>query len=267
MNQPSVPEPLLQAYNPPRSLPAKLRRRLVQWRAVAPLPVSPRRPLVSISFDDFPRTAALAGAEVLERFGARGTYYACSGMVGLSNATGPLYNPADLHRLAQAGHEIAAHTHGHMDCAQTDLAGVLADIDRSDRALAELGLTQRVCHFAYPFSETTLALKRHLGERYSSARGGLPGLNRRGSDRLQLRAYSLTPEARTTERAAAAIAQAVRQNAWAILYTHDVQPEPSPYGTTPTALAQLLQLASDAGATVLPVGQALAEIVATTDDA
>jgi hypothetical protein len=47
-----------------------------------------RGPIVSFSFEDFPRSAAANGAAVLERFGVRGTYYAAMGLMNSSNELG-----------------------------------------------------------------------------------------------------------------------------------------------------------------------------------
>ena len=57
-------------YTPDRSFPARIRRRLTQWRVAAPLARSPKRPMVTFSFDDFPKSAATNGASIIESVGA-----------------------------------------------------------------------------------------------------------------------------------------------------------------------------------------------------
>jgi hypothetical protein len=42
---------------------------------------------------------------------------------------------------------------------------------------------------------------------------------------------------------------------WLIVYTHEVQPDATTYGTTPDALARLLRRAADAGLDLLPVSE------------
>ena len=42
------------------------------------------KPLISFTFDDFPLSAATAGADILERYGARGTFYASGSLCGPS---------------------------------------------------------------------------------------------------------------------------------------------------------------------------------------
>src|SRR2546429_5422660 len=44
-----------------------------------------RGPVVSFSFDDFPRTAYTVGGAILKRLEVRGTYYAAPGLMGTTN--------------------------------------------------------------------------------------------------------------------------------------------------------------------------------------
>jgi peptidoglycan/xylan/chitin deacetylase (PgdA/CDA1 family) len=123
------------AYQPDRSLKGKLRRRLVRLSHRRPLAVAPTRPMVSFAFDDAPLTAARAGAELLEARGVRGTYFVSAGLSGTDAPMGVCAKAADYHRLAEAGHEIACHTHSHLDCGRSSGAEVLADVERNERVL------------------------------------------------------------------------------------------------------------------------------------
>ena len=49
------------------------------------------QPLISFTFDDFPRSALTVGGEILERHGARGTYYASLGVMGKYEAAGLMF--------------------------------------------------------------------------------------------------------------------------------------------------------------------------------
>jgi peptidoglycan/xylan/chitin deacetylase (PgdA/CDA1 family) len=264
MSHSNQPTDVLQPYQPDRSLFSKVRRRSVQWRVVRPLAVDPKRTIVSFTFDDFPRSAADTGAGIVEQFGGRATFYACTGMLGSDGVSGPSFTQDDLAALTRAGHEIGTHTHSHLDCARAPLAMAAQDIDRCEAELATMGLPG-LRHFAYPFGETTVPLKKRLSEKVVSARGIAAGINGRGTDLMQLRALELSPEDRTLQRAERAIEVAARSNGWVILFTHDVRDRPSGYGVTPEALRRLGRLARDAGAALLPVGQALDEIMRQTD--
>ena len=83
-----------------------------------------------------------------------------------------------------------------------------------------------------------------------------PDLVRRGSDLNQLPAVGIEgPDGEA--RAEAWIDRALRERAWLILYTHDVEANPSAWGCTPDALLRLVRRAKAGGAVVAPVGPAL----------
>lgn len=248
------------SYAPQRSLPAKITRRLTQLRAASPMSRSPSRAIVSFTFDDFPKSAVDTGADILDGANAKGCYYACTGLAKKVNATGTLFDENDLNNLHAAGHEIGAHTHNHLDCSQNPVTTVLDDIQRNLNTLKEMGHTAPITQFAYPYGETKYTLKKALIPLFPSVRGILPGVNGRGSDLMQLRAMELTPDSSTTDRAAAAIEAAANDPKWIIIFTHDVSEKPSPFGTTPAALRQLVTLAKDSGAEILTPTAALAKL-------
>ena len=247
-------------YNPDRSFPAKIKRRLTQWRVAKPLSATPKQAVVTFTFDDFPKSAASYGADALAAIDAVGTYYACSGMMGARNLTGDLYTEDDVSTLVEAGHEIGAHTDSHLDCARVRTELVRSEINDNLRALDALDNKASIRNFAWPYGETHFAAKRGITDLVASARGILPGINRRGADLMQLRAYELSPEDWTTKRATAAIEAAAKTTGWVIIFTHDVRPSPSLYGTTPEALGNLTRLARDSGAQVISIAGALAQI-------
>ena len=235
------------AYQPARNLPARINRRLVQWRAAAPLRTGPPVAAISFTFDDFARSAADTGAEIIEEVGARGCFYACSSMAGTRTVCGEMYTGADLVALKGAGHEIGAHTHSHLDCAQAPLEEIIADIDAGLDALGKMGLDAPVRHFAWPYGETRHEVKRALAGRFETARGILGGLNRAGTDRMQLRAVELDASEQGVARALDAIERAARSSAWLIVFSHDVSQQPGPWGVTPAALRKVARAARDAG--------------------
>src|SRR6185503_16371473 len=147
-------------YVPSRSPPATLQRRLVQWRRAARCEVAPDRPVVTFTFDDFPKTA-MNGADIVEKHDGRAGFYACTSFMGLrSPVMGEMLDPATLKELHDRGHEIGAHSHTHMDCARHPLSAVERDIGENLVALSEAGHTATVSAFAWPYGETTYPAKR-----------------------------------------------------------------------------------------------------------
>ncbi|MEM8616029.1 MAG: polysaccharide deacetylase family protein [Pseudomonadota bacterium] len=224
------------------------------------MPRTPERAVVSFTFDDFPRSAADNGADVLSTVGAVGTFYAASAMVGSETVMGEMFSTDDLQALIKAGHEIGTHTHSHCDCAVQSTATVRKEIKTNLTALEEMGCHTPAAHFAWPYGETRAAHKQHMDDLAATARGILPGINRKGSDLMQLRSYTLTPDSASTAKAIKAIDAAARQGGWVTLFTHDVRRAPSAFGTTPSELRKLVKVAQDAGAAILSVSAAHAYI-------
>lgn len=245
----------IDTYAPARDLPSKVRRRMTQWRASKPARLRFDEPLLSVTFDDFPVTAALSGAEILESHGARGTYYAAAGMADRDGPCGRNFGQADVQRLVNAGHEIGCHSYAHEDAAQTDVFSTLEDLAKNRDALTAMGARSPRTH-AYPYGETTSSLKDGLPPRFASARGILPGVNVGPSDLAQLRAFAMFGKG-WLERLRLGLKRAARQNGWVIAFTHDVADTPSAWGTRGADLDAMLHEAHRLGFTVLPISAAL----------
>src|SRR6266498_913328 len=76
-------------------------------------------PLVSFTFDDFPRSAFLEAASILRRYRILGTYYVSLGLMGKQSHLGPMFQAEDLKELARLGHELGCHTFGHCNSWNT----------------------------------------------------------------------------------------------------------------------------------------------------
>ncbi|HYD86889.1 MAG TPA: polysaccharide deacetylase family protein [Vitreimonas sp.] len=243
------------AYSPPRHLLAKLQRRLTQRTLARPATLRFAEPVLSITFDDFPASAAALGADILERHGARGTYYAAAGLAGQNGPCGRNFSAGDVRRLLEAGHEIGCHTHAHTDCAKQSVYDSLQEFAKNRDALAHLGVSAAVRTMAYPYGETTPALKCSLPPRLASARGVAPGLNVGRADLAQLRAYAMFGKPFAAMRQA--LKRAAKRKAWVIGFTHDVSEAPSAWGTRAAELDALITEARALGFLVLPVSDAL----------
>ena len=242
-------------YDPQRDLGAKITRRVTQWRAAAPARITLSRPILTLTFDDFPVSAARAGAEIVEAYGACATFYASAGLRGESGPCGVNFAAEDLLRLAAAGHEIGSHGFDHRNNAQLSTDEACADYARNLAALVKLGHRQPLQTLAFPYGETHVALKRALARQYSAARGIMPGVNAGRVDRMQLRAFPFYGDA-AFDHLRAALTRAHHSNGWLIAFTHDVSNAPSPYGATPRALKALLAEARRRNFQILPLAQA-----------
>jgi peptidoglycan/xylan/chitin deacetylase (PgdA/CDA1 family) len=233
------------AYQPDRSLKGKLRRRLVRLAHRRPLAVAPARPLITFAFDDAPLTAAKAGAAILEARGARGVYFVSAGLAGQEAPMGVCAEATDYRDLQAAGHEIACHTYSHLDCGRATGAQAFADVERNIETLKAWGLGEPAT-FAYPYGDVGFGPKRALASRFAVLRALHPGVIELGTDLNQAPAVGI--EGADGEAVARRwMSEARARDAWVVLFTHDVQPTPSPWGCTGEALARLVDeaLASD----------------------
>ncbi|HMK88167.1 MAG TPA: polysaccharide deacetylase family protein [Methylocystis sp.] len=231
-------------------------------RALATRTVSMRnaRPVVSFTFDDFPKSAALCGARLIERHGGCGTFYCASSFCGVANSGETFFDADDLAALTASGHEIGCHTASHLRVSTCARAQLEQDLERNARFVAERLGDVRLSTFAYPFGDIGLGAKLQLQGRFAACRSSFPGLNRGVADLGALKAerlYSGRVDAASVERSVEAAASA---NAWLIFYTHDVSEDPSAFGCTPTLLETALKAANAAGCEILTVRNALGRI-------
>ncbi|MCX8133464.1 MAG: polysaccharide deacetylase family protein [Roseococcus sp.] len=239
----------------------RLRRRwrgeLAKRGARVPAPLALDRPTLSVTFDDFLATAAETGAAVLEAAGVRGSFYVNGGTIGGRGELGPSGDAALLRAVHAAGHEIGCHSFSHADLFRLDAAGIGAEMDRN-AAWLEAQLGERPRSFAYPYGRAPLRAKRAAMARYRAARSVQPGLNEGEIDLAYIRAVPLESVRRDRELLARFVEEAVRRRAWLVLYTHDVQPDPGPYGVTPADLDWVVRAALAAGCAVRPLGEVVA---------
>ena len=241
----------MEAYSADRSLPAKIRRRAVRLYERRPARVQLHRPMLSISFDDAPQTAAHAGAAVLAGKGIKGTFFISAGLCGREGPMGVNATAEEVQALAEAGHEIACHTWSHLDCGQADADAAEAEVERNGAALRAMGLPA-VTTFAYPYGDVAFPTKRRLSRRYDLLRALHHGLVETGADLNQCPAVGIEgPQGEAT--AASWLAKAQARRAWLILYTHDVAEQASPWGCTPGALGRLIDAAQAANFDIVTV--------------
>jgi peptidoglycan/xylan/chitin deacetylase (PgdA/CDA1 family) len=236
-----------------------VRRRVLCSMYRRDVPLGIRGPIVSFSFDDFPRTAYSEGGAILEQFGVRGTYYTAIGLMNTSNELGEHFSADDLDSLVAKGHELASHTFSHVSSRSVSTATFRADVEKGRKALSKVTGLYRA-NFAYPFGHVTLQAKKTLGSVLPSARSVIPGFNGPEIDLNLLRANSLYGNLDGAGRVEKLILENTKRKNWLIFYTHDVRPKPSPYGCAPELLQMAVSCAVLAGCRILTVREVLAEV-------
>ena len=231
-------------YSADRSLYGKLRRRVARMVTTKPARLDLMRPMLTISFDDAPVSAAEAGAAILERHGARGTYFISAGLGGRESHLGRYTSLDDVARLAAAGHEVACHTFSHLDCGKAKAADIAAELNANRQALQAMGIDPVT--FAYPYGDVSPWGKALINDRFIAGRALHHGLIATGTDLNQAPGVGI--EGQDGYRVARAwMDRAAAVNAWLVLYTHDVRETPSDWGCTPLVLERLMSRAVEMG--------------------
>ena len=216
---------------------------------------------MSVTFDDFPRSAYSVGGSILRNYGARGTYYVSMGLMNTSNALGEQFRMEDLRSAANEGHELGNHTFSHLSSRAVSCAAFRDDVRKGWSAIREIGGQAASRNFAFPKGEATLSAKLALGNEMMSCRGTYRGVNGPYVDLNLLLANSLYGDPDNLDGVARLIRENEKRKGWLIFYTHDVSLAPSRWGCSPRFLDSTVRMAVQSGAKVLPVGEVLARIL------
>ena len=160
------------------------------YRSLFRKPVQMRNhlPLVSFSFDDFPRSAYEAGGAILKSHGFRGTYYAALGLMGTQAPVGEIFSEEDLPNVLADGHELGCHTFGHCDAWNTAPGAfersILENHDRLKTLLPEASFKT----LSYPKSGPRPHTKRRAARHFPCCRFGGQTYNAGVTDRYLLSA-------------------------------------------------------------------------------
>jgi len=248
-------------YVPSGGIAGKVKRLAARRLARAPLSIPAGRKIVSITFDDFPKSAVDVGAQALEARDWRGTWYAAMGFMGGETHHGAMFDAGDIERLSKAGHEIACHSWSHLDAASAPLDTFMADASRNTEGLQGLGA--QIDSFAFPYGEASPASKTALGHRYSSLRGVQPGINRNGADRHLLKAVGIDGGEAGIDTAVQFAKELDDTPGWLIYYAHDIRDDPTSWGCTPAQFNQILDAIDASGAEVMTVADAMRSLSET----
>jgi peptidoglycan/xylan/chitin deacetylase (PgdA/CDA1 family) len=237
-----------------------MRRNLMLSMYSRRVPLGNRGPIVSFTFDDFPRTALTAGGCILKEYGCRGTYYTAVGLMDTVNGLGDQFRQVDLETLLKDGHELASHTFDHVSSRTVSCVRFRKEVEKGRRALEELTGQEDLGNFAFPFGEVTLSAKRSIGRDVASSRSIYGGVNGDEVDLNLLRANSLYGGRDKCDQVRELILENERRSGWLIFYSHDIRPMPSRFGCTPELLEFAVSFASRRNARISTVAKVVTEL-------
>lgn len=195
---------------------------------------------VSFAFDDCPTTAFVACRRILEPMGVRATFYIAGSFAG------HLYSIEELALAHESGHEIACHTFSHRRSTGLTLNELQGDIARNRAFLESVVPLAKIQSFAFPYGDASEHYISSLLIDFTTIRTGARGSNSRGARVLRCeKLYSRLGGPSRIEHILE-----TTDASWVVLYTHDVQPSPSPFGCTPQLLESACNIALKNGSIV-----------------
>ena len=221
------------------------------------------RTIVSFTFDDAPSSAFIHGGPILNAYGYAGTFYlALSFLTSIKNNNrDDFFTLSDLDRAICQHHEFGCHTYGHLDYARTSFQSACLDLDANYSALKKINTNLLFENFSYPFGAQNRKIKKHLINRFRSARGIGHGINQGKIDLFNLKAIKLYEGKYPLSTIFETIDDAINHGGWLIFYTHDVKDDFSDVGCSPTYFEAIVKKCSEWGAEVLKINSALDTIL------
>lgn len=210
-------------------------------------------PVVTFTFDDFPRTAYTAGGGILKGFGLAGTFYTAFALMNSWNHAGHHFCLDDLYALVADGHELASHTLHHVSGRELSTPAFVQEVLQGRAALQRVPGLSVSDNFAYPFGAVRTVAKRAVGRAMLSCRSSYGGVNGPIVDLNLLRANPLYGHTEQLDVVRRLLHRNEELSGWLIFYTHDVRTRHSPYGCTPALLEAAVKLALDSSANILAV--------------
>jgi peptidoglycan/xylan/chitin deacetylase (PgdA/CDA1 family) len=217
-------------------------------------------PLISFTFDDFPRSSFRTGGQILKAYGFLGTYYASLGLMGRDSPVGPIFSADDLADLVAQGHELGCHTYDHCDAWKTDTRVFERSIAENRRRLRVILGDVQFCTHSYPVNYPRLPTKRVASEHFACCRCGGESFNAGRADLGLLKGFFLERGRDDPGWVQEVIRENNRARGWLIFVTHDLSDSPTPFGCKPAFFDAIVRFSAGSGARVLPVGQALAVV-------
>lgn len=228
------------------------------------VPIKLERPIISITFDDTPRTALENGVPILDSHNIKATFYIAAGLSNdsINEPSNEIIKhevylyPNDILKLHHSGHNIACHTYSHYMLDTGSAEELERDARKNVRELKSILGPVSIEHFSYPFGQVNFKTKKLLSKYYKSMRSSQPGINLSPTDLYLLRATNIYNPTFNKAHIKQLINTAEQYGGWLIFYTHGVESSPDDYSCTPMQFEWLIKQCVKSTAQILPISEA-----------
>jgi len=219
-----------------------------------------QEPVISFSYDDFPKSAIDIGAAELEKHDFQGSFYPAATFCGAHEDGQDYYAEEDIQRLRAQGHEIGCHTHDHANLLRLNNCEIDDQFARNQKFFEPMLETDRFVSMAYPFGNVSPRVKKVAQKRFPICRGVWSGVNTGMIDMALLKVVGLDHHL-TVEQTRDWIEEARAVNGWLIFVAHDIQDQHSPFGVSPERYAAIVDAVAQTGIEVRTIRDAAAKAV------
>jgi len=211
---------------------------------------------ISIAFDDSIQNQYDYAYPLLKARGMVGTFYVITD--GLREVTGSNLSltVAELKEMQSYGCEIGSHSKTHPDFTLISDSQISYECNISKQVLQSYGFT--VNNFAYPYGETNAHVDSIVSQYYRSGRSAYNGpyVMQLGTSQFRLTAAAGEPGG--LSQVQNLIDQVYATNGWAIIFFHNIVPNPSDlYSTSVQSFTAFLDYLTLKGVKTVTVNQAL----------
>lgn len=231
-------------------------RTLARWLARRQVVMRNTKPIISFSFDDFPRSALLTAGAILEGHHLAGTYYTSLGLAGQMTPSGQAFEQEDLAYAISRGHELGCHTYSHCHAWETSPRCFEAAIVQNREALRRLLPSVAFRSLSYPISCPRPGTKRRAARHFAACRSGGQTFNHGVVDLNHVAAFFLE-QSRDADAVKEMIDRTCQAGGWLVFATHDVRDAPGRFGCTPVFFEKVVSEAVKAKAVIMPVKDAV----------
>jgi peptidoglycan/xylan/chitin deacetylase (PgdA/CDA1 family) len=190
-----------------------------------------KKPIVSFTFDDFPRSSYLLGGKILNQYDFKATYFTSFGLMGQQLPVGEGFIEKDILNLLDDGHELGSHTFDHFESWKTSSNEFKKSIEKNMAILAEISPGTFFKSFSYPKTNPNPNNKSIAGRYFDSCRAGGQTYNLKKVDLNLLRSYFIDKRNnRQISELKNLIDINIFEKGWLIISTHDISNSPSKFG-------------------------------------